>query len=86
MGWIRRVIFKKVLSEWVPFKWIDGHKKEISRVAAFLSAILLAGQHFFPEIPYFTMVNAQLTAVLSLLGIALAEAHDDIKLKNNFGK
>lgn len=85
MGWLKKFIYKKVLSEWVPFSWIDGHKKQIARWAAFISAVLMAGEAYLPEYTIFDMLNNQLLAILSLLGISLAEAHDEAKEEGNFG-
>lgn len=73
-------IFRKVFSEWIPFKWIDGHKTEIARLFTFLSGLLLLLQKTLPQYAGVLMdVNAQLMALIGLLGIQIAQAHREIK-------
>ena len=73
---MRSWLFKKIFSEWIPFKWIDGHKTDIARFAAFVSGVLVVVTQFFPEYaPFIDQGQAGIAALLSLLGIELGKLH-----------
>lgn len=79
---IRAWIFRKVFSELPPFKWIDGHKTEISKVLTFIFAVATIAAQFFPA--HTLLINeglALLATLASALGIVIGKVHAADKLK-----
>lgn len=77
---MREWLFKQIFSKLIPFKWIDGHKTDIARIAAFISGLLLLAQEFFPEyLPFLTQGQLILTTILSLVGVEIGKAHREDK-------
>ncbi len=87
MNPLKSWILKKVFSDWIPFKWIDGNKKEISRFAMFASALVALLQLYFPGVyPILDQFPSVLSFLGSMLGIELATIHDEDKALKNYGK
>ena len=81
---MRKWLFEKIFSRWIPFKWIDGHKTDIARIAAFIAAVMLVGGEHFPDyVPILDEAQSLLIVVLSLLGIELGKIHKEDKEQNN---
>ena len=72
---IRRWLFKQLFENIVPFKWINGNKTEIAKVALLLSAAIAAAQEIYPEIPWVGQLDAQWAMLLSVLGIEVGRMH-----------
>ena len=86
MGWLKTFLFKKILSEWIPLSWLDGHKKEISRAITFIAAALLVAKQIFPEfLPVISSLEAFVALLAGLVGKEIAEVHDELKEKYGFG-
>jgi hypothetical protein len=84
---IRAWIFKKIFSDWFPFKLIDGRKEEIAKILTFLFSVAALVVQFFPE--YAIFVNqgvAILGAIASALGIVVAKVHSSDKKKYRYGR
>ena len=77
-AWLFRFIFKDL----IPFKWIDGYKTEIARLAAFISALLVIAVEYFPEyVPMINQSQSFLLMLLSLWGIDIGKQHKELKAR-----
>jgi len=79
---MRAWLFQKFFSDWVPFKWIDGHKTDIARVATFVFAVLVVATEYYPEfVPFIDQFSAVMATVLGLFGIEVGKQHKELKGK-----
>ncbi len=86
MSWIKTFIFKKLLSEWIPFSWIDGKKKQIGRFVVIASTFLAAVKTLWPQyLPEISQADTFLGIIAGLVGVEIAEVHDEVKEKHGFG-
>lgn len=80
IDFLRRKMFQLVFEEIVPFKWINGHKTQIARVATAVFATLYTFAQFFPEIQVpLEHVHALAGTVLGLFAIELGKIHREDK-------
>lgn len=77
---IRAWLFKQLFQRWIPFKWVDGHKTDISRFFQFVSGLFLLVQTQFPELAaHVDQGTALLTFIASTLGVEIGKVHADDK-------
>lgn len=77
---IVRMIFNFIFRKVPILNWLDGHKTTISRIAAVVSATLLAVAMYFPEYaPITDQVMLAVSTLLSLVGIEIGKIDKEIK-------
>ena len=77
---MRTMIIRWLFEKFIPFKWINGHKTEISRWALFISTLFVIASQVWPEYsPAFVQGKELLMLALSVAGVEIGKIHKEIK-------
>jgi len=77
---MKNLIFKYVFEKWIPFRWINNHKTDISRVVTLVCSLaFVVGQYYPQYVPYISQTQAFVGTLLGLVGIEIGKMHKEVK-------